>query len=159
MELSSPKFEKALAPAARRNGKQVILSYHNFKSTPPDRLLEGYLKKGKRAGADLVKIAVTPKKSSEVTRLLRFTERHRGDRIVIIGMGRIGAPTRILAPLRGSLLTYTFIGRPQALGQLGLAATGRLFRLARASRSGQLSLRRLAEELKRFSRFTARPSA
>lgn len=120
LELGSARLVKALVPRARRQGKRVILSYHNFNSAPPDRALERCLGKGKRAGADVVKIAVTPKKSSEVNRLLQFTERHRDDRVVVIGMGRIGAPTRILAPLFGSLLTYTFIGRSHAPGQLPL---------------------------------------
>lgn len=140
LELSSPWLVKALVPTARRKGKQVLLSYHNFKSTPSDSVLLQLVRKAKHEKADLVKLAVTPKKPGDIARLLLFTQRHRKANLVTIAMGKRGAVSRVLAPLFGSLLAYTYAGagRPQA--------------------PGQLPLRRLSKELKRFSRLAARSS-
>ena len=118
LELASKKIIRALTPLAHRKGKRVIVSYHNFKGTPSDGTLRSTIEKGKRAGADLVKIAVTPKKEGDVGRLLLLTHRNKGRGIVSIAMGAKGQVTRFLAPLFGSPLTYSFAGRPQAPGQL-----------------------------------------
>ena len=132
LELASRRLVKALVPLAHRRAKRVILSYHNFKSTPSDSVLLQLVRKAKHEKADLVKLAVTPKKAGDIGRLLLFTRRHRKANLVTIGMGKRGASSRVLAPLFGSLLTYTFMGHSQAPGQLGLAATGRLLRQARS---------------------------
>lgn len=120
LELSSPRLIRSLIPLARRKKKCTILSYHNFKSAPPDRALRSLIRKGRRSGGQIVKIAVTPRKRGDVARLLRFTQRHRKQNLVMIAMGPLGAFSRVLAPRFGSLLTYSFIGRPQAPGQLSL---------------------------------------
>lgn len=120
LELSSKRLTKTLVPLAHRRGKRVILSYHNFQATPSDRMMTKLVQKGKRVRADVVKIAVTPKTPAEVARLLLFTERHRDKNLITLGMGALGPSTRILAPLFGSLVTYGFVGRPQAPGQLSV---------------------------------------
>lgn len=121
LELSSPLLVKTLVPRARRLGKRVILSYHNFRSTPPNGALARKIAEGKRRGGDLVKIAVTPKKSADVARVLLLASRERSKNVVAISMGRLGSPSRILAPLFGSLLTYASLGKARAPGQLPVA--------------------------------------
>lgn len=120
LELSSPRLIRSLIPLARGKKKCVILSYHNFKSTPSDPTLRNLIRKGRRSGGQIIKIAVTPRKKEDVARLLRFTQQNRKQNLVAIAMGRLGVSSRVLAPLFGSLLTYSFIGRPQAPGQLSL---------------------------------------
>ena len=121
LELSSPFLVRRLTPLARSQGKRVILSHHDFRKTPSDRTLQKLFEKGRRAGADIVKIAVTPKRSKEVARLLLFAQRNRGKHLITIAMGKRGIPSRVLGPLFGSLLTYGSLGRPQAPGQLALS--------------------------------------
>lgn len=128
VELGSSRLSKVLVPLAHRKRKQVVLSYHNFHSTPSDRAMMKMIQKAKRQKADIVKIAVTPKSHSDVSRLLLFTHRYRDKHLISIAMGRLGASSRILGPLFGSLLTYSFLGRAQAPGQLPLK---RLLRLRR----------------------------
>ncbi len=118
LELASVRLRKVLVPKARRLGKRVILSYHNFKSVPSDRKLLSLVQKAKRGGADIVKLAVTPKRSPEVVRFLLFAKRERDQRLIAIAMGEKGKVSRILAPWFGSLLTYSFVGRPLAPGQI-----------------------------------------
>ena len=120
VELSSGELRKNLVPAARRQKKRVILSYHDFKNTPSDRFLRSVLSRAKRGGADLVKIAVTPKKDSDVARFLSFSHRHRRLPLITVIMGRRGTLSRVLAPFFGSRLTYSFLGKSQAPGQLSL---------------------------------------
>lgn len=67
-----------------------------------------------------MKLAVTPKRKEELARFLLFTHRNRDKNLISIAMGRHGAPSRVLAPLLGSLLTYSFLHRPQAPGQIPL---------------------------------------
>jgi len=112
LELASKHLCQALIPLAHRKGKRVILSYHNFRTTPADSTLEDFIQRAQRRGADIVKIAVTPKKNSDTARLLLLTQRNRGKNLISIAMGPRGAPSRILAPLFGSLVTYSYIGRP-----------------------------------------------
>lgn len=121
LELGSERLCRALIPLTRRRRRRVILSYHNFEFTPPDRKLEKLILMAKRLGADIVKIAVTPTKDSEVDRLLLLTKRYRDKSLITIAMGRRGQPSRILSPLFGSLVTYTCLGKPQAPGQIPIA--------------------------------------
>jgi len=121
LELASAHLTKVLVPLARRKGKQVILSYHNFRQTPPDPVLTNLLRKAKKKRANFVKIVATPKNPDDVARLLLFTERNRDQHLITISMGRLGQPTRVLAPLFGSLLTYGSLGRPEAPGQLSIS--------------------------------------
>ena len=118
IELASRRLIRSLVPLAHRQGKRVILSYHHFSRTPPDAQIKHLIEKGKREGADLVKIAVTPQKKSDIGRLLLLTYRHREKGVIAIAMGRRGASSRFLAPFFGSLLTYSFVGRSQAPGQI-----------------------------------------
>ena len=121
VELSSSDLRKKLIPLARRSGKRVILSYHNFSSTPSESSMVQFIRKAKRSGADLVKLAVTPKTSGDLARLLRVTHRYRKENLITLAMGKLGAPSRTLGFLFGSLFTYSFIGpKPQAPGQLPL---------------------------------------
>lgn len=123
LEMNSKHLLK-LIPLAHQKGKRVILSYHNFHTTPPRRVLKNLLRKSLRRRADLVKIAVCPKKRKDVGQLLLFTFEHRKDSIISVAMGQLGRPSRILAPLFGSKLSYTFIGRSQAPGQIPIRQLG-----------------------------------
>lgn len=120
VELSSTRLRKALIPLAHRKGKKVILSYHNFHRTPSDETLKSLVRKARQAKADWVKIAVTARAKSDVTRLFLFTRRHRHQNLITLAMGRLGRSSRVLAPRFGSKLTYSFAGRPHAPGQLPL---------------------------------------
>jgi 3-dehydroquinate dehydratase-1 len=100
--------------------KKVILSHHNYKETPDmdglKRLLSSMLEKG----ADIVKLATFVEKREEIVRLLLLTAEWRETPIITIGMGKAGSITRIVAPLFGSCITYGYIDRPQAPGQLSV---------------------------------------
>jgi len=105
---------------AKRRKKKVIISYHNFKETPPDQQLVKLIRKGKAKGGDIIKLAVMSRTEEDVTRLLGLTYQHRDDHIITISMGKKGRISRIVAPLFGSLLTYGYVDSPIAPGQLSI---------------------------------------
>lgn len=106
--------------AARESGKTIIVSTHNLKITPSDRTLRGILSKAKKAGAHIVKIAAMANKEEDVNRLARFTIENKSKNITTISLGKIGSISRLAFPGMGSLITYTFVGRPSGLGQVRL---------------------------------------
>lgn len=101
--------------------KILIGSYHNFRETPEDSFLEDIITKGKERGADIVKIAVVPKDRDEVGRLMFLTMKHRDKGLITISMGDTGLPSRIFNPIFGSLVTYGFISRSSAPGQVSVS--------------------------------------
>lgn len=120
LELRSKELQKSLIPLARQQKKAVILSYHHFQATPRTSHLLKLIRQGKRKGADIVKLAVTPKTKNDLARFLLLGHRSRNQNLIMIAMGPLGIPSRVLAPLFGSLLTYSFIGRSMAPGQIPL---------------------------------------
>jgi 3-dehydroquinate dehydratase-1 len=111
------------------NGKLLIGSYHNFQSTPDDNFLDNIEAKGREAGVDIVKVAVTANNRDDLIRLMHFTLRHKGKGIITMSMGEEGALSRIIAPVFGSLITYGFVNKPSAPGQLSISQLFEVFKL------------------------------
>jgi 3-dehydroquinate dehydratase-1 len=108
--------------------KLLIGSYHNFESTPDDTFLDDIVSKGKDLGANIVKIAVMPENRDDLIRLFHFTLKHKDKGIITISMGDRGLPSRIFAPIFGSLITYGNINRPSAPGQMSVSELMDIFR-------------------------------
>ena len=116
IELKSPILTE-LIKIAKKNKKIVIISSHNFKLTPNDKILKDVLSEAKKRGANLVKIAVKANRSEDVTRLLKFTMENKAKNLIIISLGEIGTISRLVFPAVGSLITYAYVSRPSGLGQ------------------------------------------
>lgn len=119
IELSSNKILKEVINYAHKYKKRVIVSYHNFKHTPQVLLLKRKIQQAVSYGADIVKIATFINQKEDIltlARLLTEPDKH----LIIMGMGEMGKVTRVIFPLLGSLLTYTFYKSPTASGQLPL---------------------------------------
>src|SRR5690625_7081320 len=56
-----PQTVAQVVEIADRSGVKVIVSHHDFESTPSEEELVAILRSQRRAGADLPKIAVTPR--------------------------------------------------------------------------------------------------
>ncbi len=111
----------------------LIGSYHNFHLTPKDDFLENILIKGKGLGSDIVKIAVKAQDRDDLIRLLLFTLRHKDSGIITMCMGDEGVPSRIVAPIFGSLVAYGYINEPSAPGQLSISQLSDIFKLLNIS--------------------------
>jgi 3-dehydroquinate dehydratase-1 len=104
----------------RRHDKPVIVSFHDFERTPSYDDLVGLIESGKAVGADVVKLAATAESRADLDRLLGLLRAHRDQNLILIAMGREGVASRVFFPLFGSLLTWGFLSREGAPGQLQL---------------------------------------
>lgn len=111
-------------------GIKLICSYHNFEATP-EKLLDVY--KGMKSGEFFAyKIASLAKSLEDSFRMLSFVENLNAEGIKIAGicMGTAGKITRILSPIVGSYLNYTYLQSEQltAPGQIGLEELLNIYR-------------------------------
>lgn len=140
IELSSSESLRNVIKSARRLDKKVIISYHNFKTTPGLGKLRDIIKKGRRAGGDAVKIAAFAKEKNDLLRLARVLIDSRD--LIVIAMGSYGKPSRVFFPMLGSLLTYGSITGETAPGQLPLSAIKKEFEFYGFSSPGRGNDRR-----------------
>ncbi len=124
VELGAASIVKDVVRVATEGGKKVILSYHNFGATPDERRLRALVVRGRRLGADVVKIATTVKEREDLKRLAALLLKE--ENLIVVGMGRKGLVTRVFFPYLGSLLTYATVSRKTAPGQPGLKELRRL---------------------------------
>jgi 3-dehydroquinate dehydratase / shikimate dehydrogenase len=118
-------------------GRGLIVSYHDFEGMPEDlhALFTGMCARG----ADIVKIAVTPRSIADVGRLMAFAGEVAGGGtpLVPIALGPMGTLTRILAARAGAPFTYAapLAGMEAAPGQLPLSVLSDLYRVRAISPS------------------------
>ncbi|MFP4029510.1 MAG: shikimate dehydrogenase [Candidatus Brocadiia bacterium] len=96
-----------------------IVSYHNFDETPDD--LMSIHQKARRAGADVVKIAVQARSIKDTGAVFTLLEKHAQETPTIaLSMGEEGIATRVLAGKFGGFLTFTSLkrGKESARGQI-----------------------------------------
>ena len=116
-ELEYPDdLQLQLRNRARSAGTKLIVSWHNFSTTPPlKQLLEVYHNCAEK-GADVVKIVTTANSLIDATRTMRLYRsvarlpRKRGNRppLAAFAMGSAGKFTRYLSLKLGSPLSYTY---------------------------------------------------
>jgi 3-dehydroquinate dehydratase-1 len=102
---------------AKKAGKTVIISTHDFQKTPENRVMECIILESLETGADIAKLAVMPGSLCDVLRLLEVTLNSKGP-VCMIAMGATGKHSRIIAPVYGSIMTYGYVDTPTAPGQL-----------------------------------------
>ena len=112
-----------------RRGRNIVLSVHDFEGMPAD-LEERYVAM-RSTGAALVKIAVHVQSGGDVVQLLRLGRAHSADRFVLLGMGDIGVPTRLLPDHFGS--TWTYGGDGVAPGQVSVSDMVKRYRFHETS--------------------------
>jgi 3-dehydroquinate dehydratase-1 len=125
IELSSGRILADVIAVARRHRKRVIVSYHNFKSTPGAARLKHIAGQAREAGADIVKIAATARSNTDMKKLARLLLDSTD--MIVIAMGACGAPSRVFFPYLGSLVTYASTGVSTAPGQMSLAELRKAF--------------------------------
>lgn len=106
-----------LAPTAQRRGIRVVGSFHDFKGTPDLARLHAVETRGRRMGADVVKIATQVKTSADLARLFALPAQAKGP-ISVMGMGALGGVSRVALPCAGSCLVYGALEKATAPGQL-----------------------------------------
>ncbi|MCW5964279.1 MAG: shikimate dehydrogenase [Bryobacterales bacterium] len=86
-----------------RNVTDLIVSYHSYSGTPQ---LEKLMVRMQRAPADGYKVVTTARKPSDLLRLLSMVKEKPGVPLILLSMGEIGFPSRVLSVKMGCLYSY-----------------------------------------------------
>ena len=122
VELRSARALRALIAIAKTKKVRRIISFHDFKSTPSARLLVAKAHNAKALRADIFKVATRTDTPTELGRLLEFiTKNPVNVRLAVMGIGGLGAISRVLLARAGSVLIYASLGPATDVeGQLSL---------------------------------------
>jgi 3-dehydroquinate dehydratase-1 len=122
VELRSAFALRALLKAAEQKRVRCIISFHNFKSTPSTSVLSAKARAAKAHGADIFKIATRTDTPIDLARLLSFITIKNVDLPVsAMGIGKLGAISRVLLARAGSALVYASVAAAGDIeGQLSL---------------------------------------
>ena len=104
-------------------GAKVIVSWHDFKSTPSSAKLQELFASGLRSDAEITKIVTMATRIEDNLNCLNFVQKNsKRGRVIAFCMGRLGMASRILAPFFGSEFTYASVapGKQTAPGQVTL---------------------------------------
>lgn len=122
----------ALEQLAAERGTTVIRSLTDVKQVPSG--LAARIGALPRRAAEIPKVAVTPRSTGDLLRLLDAATRSRSEHAVIVGMGDWGFPTRVLPSHFSSVLSYSTSGRrPAAPGQVAPEILRDVYRLGELS--------------------------
>lgn len=120
-------ISKAVAREAARLNKASVISFHDFQKTPPLKELCGIVERAHDIGS-IAKISTMIKNAADADVLRSLLRRRWEMPICVIGMGRKWSKTRIEFAQLGSCLTYGYIDKPTAPGQMSAAELVRRLR-------------------------------
>jgi 3-dehydroquinate dehydratase-1 len=117
---SRPALQLLLATSTEK--VQRIVSFHDFKSTPGAQTLAEKARQARSQGADIFKVATRTDTPMELARLLEFmTGNPLNLSLAVMGIGKLGAISRVLLAHAGSVLIYASItGESDVEGQMSL---------------------------------------
>ncbi len=120
-----------------RTLNRVIVSYHNFESTPP---MDTLIARVMRPGADAYKIVTTARKPSDNIRVLAAAKAFPKHKLVVLGMGEQGFPTRVLSPIFGGYFTYAapMYAEGTAAGQVSARLLRHMYHVEKLSKSTKI---------------------
>jgi 3-dehydroquinate dehydratase-1 len=122
VELRSASALRSFLTLAKQKKVRRIISFHNFEATPPPRELVAKGRVAKACGANIFKVATRTDTPIELTRLLDFVTKKNIDlSVAAMGIGKLGAISRVLLARSGSALVYVSVGAGTDIeGQLSL---------------------------------------
>jgi 3-dehydroquinate dehydratase / shikimate dehydrogenase len=123
---------------AQKAGHGLVLSCHDLQGTPAD--LDGLYRSMVERGADIAKVAVTPRSIADLGRLFAFAARRAeagGTPLIPIAMGPMGIASRILGGRHGApfLFAAPAAGAEAAPGQIPAAVLAERFRARQITRA------------------------
>ena len=128
VELQSSIVKEVCALAKQRR-KCCIVSFHDFKKTPPLSELKRVAARAQKLGS-IIKVTTMTHTEADVETLRRFLACKWTKPICVMGMGPLGRATRVEFPKLGSCLTYGYLDEPAAPGQLSAAQIVKRLRAA-----------------------------
>ncbi|MBX9602544.1 MAG: shikimate dehydrogenase [Bryobacteraceae bacterium] len=112
----------------------VVLSYHNWGGTPS---LDAVVRRMLRISADAYKVVTTARKPSDNYRVLSLAKTHPKAPLIMLAMGEMGLPSRVLSTAFGGLYTYAAPNQAEgtAAGQVAAKVLRNLYRVDRMPKS------------------------
>ncbi|HJZ95385.1 MAG TPA: shikimate dehydrogenase [Candidatus Solibacter sp.] len=120
-----------------RGRAQVIVSYHNFEATPP---IDTVVTRIMKVQADAYKIVTTARKPSDNVRVLAAAKGLPKQRVVVLAMGELGFPTRVLSPIFGGIYSYAapMFAQGTAAGQVSAKQLRHLYRVEKLGKTAKI---------------------
>jgi 3-dehydroquinate dehydratase-1 len=118
---NDPAHIRLLREASAAHDVKLILSFHDFSSTPALAVLNQRFLQAQQLGADIAKVAVMPRTRDDVLTLLSATLQSSEALtipLISMSMGPFGALTRLFGWTFGSALTFAIGASSSAPGQL-----------------------------------------
>lgn len=112
---------KKLVQLAHQKQVLVVMSNHDFDKTPSQQEIEHRLMQQDNMGADILKIAVMPKNTSDVYTLMNATlatHQRTNKPLLTMSMGKLGAISRVATANMGGSMSFGMIGEASAPGQI-----------------------------------------
>ena len=121
-ELRSAAALHSLSKLARKKNVRRIISFHDLQATPHLSRLRFQARRAKSLGADIFKVATRTDTPAQLARLLDFITKKDLDLAVsAMGIGKLGAISRVLLAYRGSVLLYGSVSAASDIeGQMSL---------------------------------------
>lgn len=120
-----------------RGRAQIVLSYHNYEATPP---MDTVVNRMLRIPADAYKIVTTARKPSDNVRVLAAAKALPKEKMIVLAMGELGFPTRVLSPVFGGVYTYAapMCAEGTAAGQVSARYLRHLYRVEKLKKSAKI---------------------
>lgn len=110
--------------------EKVLLSMHDFRRTPK---FPKHLTIPTGGGANAIKVAAMARSLQDSARTLHLARKSHD--VVVVAMGEIGLPARVLALREGSALAYAPVAAATAPGQIPLSDLKNLYRAHELTRT------------------------
>ena len=120
-----------------RGRTQVIVSYHNYEATPP---MDTVVNRVMKVQADAYKMVTTARKPSDNVRVLSVAKALPKQRVIVLAMGELGFPTRVLSPVFGGVYTYAapMLAEGTAAGQVSARFLRHLYRVEKLGKTAKI---------------------
>lgn len=104
----------------KRKCKKLIISFHDYKKTPPQKKLEEIIKKEFALGADIAKVSTLAKSMEDNVKVISLLTKFKDKKIIAVCMGARGKASRVAGLILGSYISYASSGkgRETAKGQM-----------------------------------------
>jgi len=131
IELGTRNLEEAIKLIKKK--AKCLVSYHDFKGTPPLEEMREIVQREIKAGADICKVVTTAQGFEDNLSVLRLIDEFPETKKVAFAMGPSGLISRILCPLAGGDFTYASVekGKESAPGQITARDLRKLYEMVR----------------------------
>lgn len=120
-----------------RTESDLVVSYHNYAGASG---VETVLRRMTKIPAAAYKIVTTARKPSDIYRVLCLAKVQSRVPLIVLAMGEVGFPSRVLSPVYGGLYTYAAPAAAEgtAAGQVSVKQLRHLYRVEKLTRSTRI---------------------